>query len=114
MNSLFRFLGGAVWISVLQTMIARNEAVIHSRLVETVRPDNPISALRWPTTDFSSPREMLAMNHEISHQALMVAYADVFWAMFVACLVMAPLIMMLRPSRRAADASADPLPHMVE
>ena len=39
LNSLIRNLGGAVGISILQIMTVRGEAIAHSRLVETVRPE---------------------------------------------------------------------------
>jgi DHA2 family multidrug resistance protein len=98
-NSLIRNLGASVWISVLQTITIRNEATVHSRLVEAVRPDNPITAFRVPDVDFSIASSLAKLDQEIARQALMVSYVDSFWLIFLACLVVAPLVMMLRPSR---------------
>jgi DHA2 family multidrug resistance protein len=98
-NSLIRNLGASVWISVLQTITIRNEATVHSRLVEGVRPDNPITAFRVPDVDFSIASSLAKLDQEIARQALMVSYVDSFWLIFLACLVVAPLVMMLRPSR---------------
>jgi DHA2 family multidrug resistance protein len=99
MNSLIRNLGASAWISVLQTMTIRNEAAVHSRLAEGVRPDNPMMTMRAPDFDFGLTQAVAAMNGEIGRQALMVSYADSYWLIFVACLVIAPLIALLRRKR---------------
>src|SRR3546814_20875465 len=39
MFTLIRNIGSSIGISVLQAMTIRNAATVHSRLVETVRPD---------------------------------------------------------------------------
>jgi DHA2 family multidrug resistance protein len=98
-NSLVRNLGGTVWISVLQTLTIRNEAVIRARLVEGVRPDNPAMDIRLPDFDFGLVQSVAGMNAEVGRQALMVSYIDSYWALFVACLVVIPLAMLLRPKR---------------
>ena len=41
-RSLMRNLGGSVGISILVATLAENTQTIHSRLVESLRPDNPI------------------------------------------------------------------------
>jgi DHA2 family multidrug resistance protein len=92
MNSLIRNLGGTIWISVLQTLTIRNEAVVHARLVETVRPDNPVMS----DFDFGALQAVARMDHEIGRQALMVSYVDSYWLLFVACLVVMPLVLFLR------------------
>jgi DHA2 family multidrug resistance protein len=92
MNSLIRNLGGTMWISVLQTLTIRNEAVVHARLVEGVRPDNPALG----DFDFGALQAVARMDHEIARQALMVSYVDSFWLLFVACLVVMPLVLFLR------------------
>ncbi|MBV1690804.1 multidrug efflux MFS transporter [Novosphingobium sp. G106] len=92
MNSLIRNLGGTIWISVLQTLTIRNEAVVHARLVETVRPDNPMMG----DFDFGALQAVARMDIEIGRQALMVSYVDAYWLLFVACLVVMPLVLFLR------------------
>jgi DHA2 family multidrug resistance protein len=91
-NSLIRNLGGTIWISVLQTLTIRNEAVVHARLVETVRPDNPVMG----DFDFGALQAVARMDTEIGRQALMVSYIDAYWLLFVACLVVMPLVLFLR------------------
>ncbi|MCW1430316.1 DHA2 family efflux MFS transporter permease subunit [Novosphingobium sp. JCM 18896] len=99
-NSLIRNLGAAVWISALQILTIRNEATVHSRLVETVRPDSPAMALRAPEFDFGVTESIAMLDREISRQALMVSYIDSFWLIFLACLVVAPLVVMLKKPRQ--------------
>jgi DHA2 family multidrug resistance protein len=38
-----RNLGGSVGISVLVALLAENTQTVHSRLVEQLRPDNPLA-----------------------------------------------------------------------
>jgi DHA2 family multidrug resistance protein len=99
MNSLIRGLSSALWISVLQTVTIRNEAAVHSRLSEGVRPDNPVLGLLLPDFDFGGLRQVAMMHGEIGRQAMMVSYIDTFWLLFIASLVIAPLVVLLRPER---------------
>jgi DHA2 family multidrug resistance protein len=98
MNSLIRALGGSVWISALQSLTIRNEASVHSRLVEGARPDNPAMA-HWTDFDFASTPSLLRLNGEIGRQAMMVSYADSFWLLFVIAFALTPLVLLLRTRR---------------
>lgn len=40
-RALMRMLGGSIGISVLETPLAQNTQIVHSRLIEALRPDNP-------------------------------------------------------------------------
>jgi DHA2 family multidrug resistance protein len=102
MFTLIRNIGSAIGISVLQAMTIRNEASVHSRLSEAVRPDNPLLWLRMPDFDFNLPASVARMNAEISRQAMMVAYTDAFWGLFLVTLIIAPMIIFMRPPRAAA------------
>lgn len=95
-SSLIRNMSGALWISVLHTMTIRNAGTVQSRLVETIRPDNPAVALAAPDLDFGAPAQMAGMDLEVLRQALMVSYVDTFWALTIACLVAMPLVLFLR------------------
>ncbi len=96
MNSLIRNLGGAMTISVLEALTTRNEATVHSRLVERLRPDNPLLAMARPGLDMNLPGTIAQLHREIGRQALMVSYVDAFWALTVCSLVVAPLIALIR------------------
>jgi len=102
LGTLVRNLGGAVGIAVIQAMTVRNTATVESRLVEGARPDNPVVSLAMPGFDFGSLQSLERVDYEIMRQALMVAYVDAFWAMFVVGVVVAPLVFLLRRPRRGA------------
>jgi DHA2 family multidrug resistance protein len=104
MFTLIRSIGSAVGISVLQFMTIRNADVVHSRLVEGVRPDNPLVQF-LPNVDFSQAASLSQLNAEATRQASMVSYIDSFHLLFLASLVVAPLILLMRPPKgRAAPA----------
>jgi DHA2 family multidrug resistance protein len=108
-SSLIRSLGAAVWISVMQSLTIRNEATVHSRLVEGVRPDNPAMALRWPNVDFSEIPSLLRMNGEVTRQAMMVSYVDSFWLLCVIAFALTPLVFLLRGRGRQQELASIPI-----
>jgi MFS transporter, DHA2 family, multidrug resistance protein len=91
-----RNVGSAIGISVLQTLTIRNTAVVHSRLVEGVRPDNPLMSTLAPGFNFNSPIAVAGMNARITRQASMVAFEDAFWLMLILCIAIIPLVLLLR------------------
>ena len=106
MFTLIRSIGSAVGISVLQFITVRNVSTVHSRLVEAVRPDNPQVIQAIPGLDFSSAASVAKIDGEILRQASMVAYIDSFHALFVASLIVAPLVFLMRPPRKDNVAPA--------
>jgi DHA2 family multidrug resistance protein len=54
LSAMIRNMGGSIGIAVLEVMTFRNTAVVQSRLVENMRPDNPLLAMRMPGIDWSS------------------------------------------------------------
>jgi MFS transporter, DHA2 family, multidrug resistance protein len=108
-RSLMRNLGGSVGISILVATLAENTQTVHSRLIETLRPDNPLvnSPLFGTPYSLTAPSGVAALNAEVTRQAAMVAYVDDFWILMVLCLVSMPLLLLLRdasPVRTAAPA----------
>ena len=110
MFTLIRNIGSAIGISVLQAMSIRNTAVVHSRLIEAVRPDNPVLAQASPGFDFTAPLHVATMNAEITRQASMVAYIDAFWFLFLVTVAAVPMLLFMRKPRQAT--AGDPLMHM--
>jgi DHA2 family multidrug resistance protein len=98
-NSLIRNLGGSIWISALQTLTIRNEATVHARLAEGPVPGSTMMEWRLPDFEFGATAAVARLDHEIARQALMVSYADSYWLIFLACLAVAPLIVLIRRSR---------------
>lgn len=110
MFTLIRSMGSATGISILELLTSRAAATVHARLVEGVRPDNPVLARAVPGFDFQSPAVVAGMNAEITRQAVMVSYTDAFWIMFVGSLVSLPLVLLLKPPRRVV--APDPQIHI--
>jgi DHA2 family multidrug resistance protein len=109
-RSLMRMLGGSVGISILIATLAENTQTVHSRLVEGLRPDNPLAHAPYLAAPFSltSPSGVAALNAEVTRQAAMVAYIDDFKLMMVIALASIPMLLLLRESRRRPAPAAGP------
>ena len=116
-RSLMRNLGGSIGISILVATLAENTQVVHSRLVENLRPDNPLLQMPYLGAPFSlsNPSGIAALNAEVTRQASMVAYLDDFKLMMLIALLSLPLLLLLRGPGQApaptpmvaANAAAD-------
>jgi DHA2 family multidrug resistance protein len=106
--ALMRNIGTAVGISALQIMTIRNGATVRSRLGEGVRPDNPLLEMRAPGFDFAASDSVAGMHHEIVRQAMMVAYIDCFWLLFLLSVALMPLILLFRPAPTMHRPAARP------
>src|SRR5207247_4543665 len=111
-RSVMRNLGGSIGISVLVATLAQNTQAVHARLVEGLRPDNPLAQAPYLAAPFSltTPSGIAALNAEVTRQAAMVAYIDDFQLMMVIILVAAPLLFLLRkprPQRAPGLAAAE-------
>ena len=104
--SLVRSLGGAAGLSVIQTMTIRDTASVQARLVEKVRPDNPVMAWRSPGFDVSDPGSVGHALGEVMRQATMVAYVDTFRVIFILAVLMLPLCLMMRTARAVSSEIA--------
>jgi DHA2 family multidrug resistance protein len=96
--TLTRNLGNSAGISIMETLFVRDSQVVHSRLTEALRPDNPLARAPFLRAPFSltDPLGVAALNGEVSRQAAMVAYVSVFHLMFLAALATMPLVMLMR------------------
>ena len=105
-RSLMRNLGGSIGISILVATLAENTQAVHSRLVENLRPDNPLLHGPFFAAPFSlsTPGGLAALNAEVTRQAAMVAYIDDFKLMMLIALASLPLLLLLREARRLAPA----------
>ena len=109
-RSLTRNLGGSTGISILVATLAQNTQTVHSRLVEGLRPDNPLAQAPYLPAPFSltDTHGMAALNAEVTRQASMVAYVDDFRLIMLIALFSLPLLLLLRVGRRQmATAAAD-------
>jgi DHA2 family multidrug resistance protein len=100
-RSLMRNLGGSIGISILEAKLAQNTQIVHSRLVEQLRPDNPLVHAPYLPAPFSLtvPSGLAALNAEVTRQAAMVAYIDDFALMMIVALISIPLLLLIRGPR---------------
>jgi len=100
--SLMRNIGGSIGISIVVALLAENTQIVHSRLVEHLRPDNPLAQAPFLPQHFSltNPSGVAALNAEATRQAAMVAYIDDFKLMMLLVILASPLILLLRTPRR--------------
>jgi MFS transporter, DHA2 family, multidrug resistance protein len=96
--SLTRNIGSSVGIAAVVALLAQNTQTVHSRLVEHLRPDNPLARAPHLAAPFSltDPTGLAALNAEATRQAAMVAYIDNFQLMMVIILIGFPLLLLLR------------------
>ena len=104
-RSLMRNLGGSMGISILVAILAENTQVVHSRLVEGLRPDNPIVQAPYlaPPFSLSRPSGIAALNAEVTRQAAMVAYVDDFKLIMLLALGVTTLAAAVARSKRPAS-----------
>jgi DHA2 family multidrug resistance protein len=112
-RSVMRNLGGSIGISVLVSELAQNTQIVHARLVEGLRPDNPLAHAPFLPAPFSlsTPEGIAALNAQVTRQAAMVAYIDDFRLMMLIALCVLPLLLLLRgthePRRAILTAPAE-------
>ena len=101
--SLMRNLGGSIGISIVVALLSENTQTVHSRLIENLRPDNPLAQAPYlaPPFSLSVPNGIAALNAEVTRQAQMVAYIDDFKLMMIIVVAAAPLLLLLRKPRAA-------------
>jgi MFS transporter, DHA2 family, multidrug resistance protein len=111
-RSLMRNLGGSIGISVLVAALAENTQIVHSRLVEGLRPDNPLVLGHHLAAPFglTAPSGVAALNAAVTRQAAMVGYIDDFQLMMLIALLSLPLLLLLREAPRAVVPAAAPGP----
>ncbi len=106
--SLTRNIGGSCGIAVVEALLAENTQIVHSRLVEHLRPDNPLAQAPYlmPPFSLTIPSGVAALNAEATRQAAMVAYIDDFELMMIIIIVALPLLLLLRTPRLIPGATA--------
>jgi MFS transporter, DHA2 family, multidrug resistance protein len=104
--SLMRNIGGSVGVSIVEALFVENTQIIHSRLIEHIRPDNPVAQTLAAPYSLTVPTGVAALNAEITRQAQMIAYIDDFHLMVIVIVVALPFLLLLRRPRRASDGPA--------
>jgi DHA2 family multidrug resistance protein len=105
--TLVRNLGNAAGISIMEAVFVRNTQVVHARLTEGLTMENPMARPSLTAGQAS----IAALDGQVTRQASMVSYVDVFHLMFLATLAAIPLVLLLR---KPADRIPEPEPVLSE
>ncbi len=108
LTALMRNLGGAVGISVIQTLTLRDLAVSQSRLAERLTPDNPLVGWRYGDVDFTAPLDVAVRSGEVARQGLILAYHHTFEMMFVLSLGMVVICLLMQRKKQTGPSSKAP------
>jgi DHA2 family multidrug resistance protein len=99
--TMARSLGSSAGISVVQAMLIRDGALAHARLADRITGGDPaIRALLPPIMDPSTGQGLQVLNGEVTRQGMMISYDNVFSWMALSVMLLAPLILILKPAPR--------------
>ncbi len=103
-NSLVRNMGGSLGISIGESVFISSVQVNHAAIGEQASPYNPWLHLPNVAGQWSlhTTHGLAALNLEITRQAQMIAYNNVFKLLMMLTLVLIPLLLMLRVRNDAA------------
>jgi DHA2 family multidrug resistance protein len=98
--SFTRNIGQSVGISLMETIYTHQAAVSHGDMAAAVQPASPVFAASVPhALSPATTTGLTRLNGEITRQAAMVGYVDVFRLMCLCSLVMIPFVLALRPPK---------------
>jgi DHA2 family multidrug resistance protein len=108
--TLARNIGSSAGISIMTALLSRNTDIVHSQLVEHIRPDNPMAHPPFVSSmmTFASQRGLALFDALATQQASMIAYIDDFRLMLWITLGAVPMLLLMRPPRRAKGAQQGP------
>src|SRR5260370_42704680 len=88
MRHLMRMLGGSIGIAVLETQLTQNTQIVHSRLVEWLRPDNPLAQAPFlaPPFDLTTPSGIAALNHGVTRHGCVIGCIAQFGLLLIVVL----------------------------
>jgi DHA2 family multidrug resistance protein len=106
--SLLRNLGGSVGISIVTALQSQGAARSHSILGESLSLNNP-ALLNLPTNmPIDAPTTLAWLNLELTRQANMVSYLQVFSTMLLLTLGAMPFLLMIRNHSNTSTTVTEP------
>jgi DHA2 family multidrug resistance protein len=100
-STMVRSLGSSAGISMLQAGVIRQSALAHEVLAARAVPgDQAFAAALPPMLNPATGTGLAALNGEVTRQAAMIGYDDMFALMIGMVFVMAPLLLLLRSPRQ--------------
>ncbi len=109
--SLVRNIGSSVGISVVISILARSAQVNHAEIAARIPSYGAETGLLPAAWDVTTTAGAIALNAEVSRQALVIAYLNDFWLLMVLTVVAIPLVYLLRPNPKGGPAPAPVLDH---
>jgi DHA2 family multidrug resistance protein len=98
--ALIRNLGQSAGLSIMEALYTHQAAQAHADLAAGVQPSSPTFAAGVGALN-SAMGGVAGINGEVTRQASMVGYIDVFRLMFLGSLAVMPLALILRPAKKA-------------
>jgi DHA2 family multidrug resistance protein len=112
--SLFRNIGSAVGIAMVNVLLVRNTQIAHAGLVANMAAANK-DALHGPMAsafNLAQTSSVATLDLMATREAAMIAYIDDFLFLLVMTLMALPLLMFMRTPRSAAQIAT--APHVIE
>jgi DHA2 family multidrug resistance protein len=108
-SSFIRNVAGSISVAVIQALTVANAQTMHASLAAHIGREVADARILPPVLAPDTTAGAMALNAEISRQALMVAYVDDFRLLTLVALLSLPLVFLIRqPGKRGAKA--EPLP----
>ena len=107
-STMVRSLGSSVGISIVLAAVLRNSAGAHSELAGRIDPANPMLHGVLPSLmDPSTQTGAQILNGEITRQAAMLGYVNIFmWMALFACVIV-PAVLLLKPATKAPSDTVE-------
>ena len=107
--NLARSVGSSIGVSVAATWYARFGQIDWNQLGGHINPFNPALAhwLKLQGLTLNDPMAAALLTHELSRQSAMLAFTQVFDLIALSFVLMAPLLLLLKPSGRRSGMSSE-------
>ena len=93
------------------TLLARSTQTNHAEIASSIRSYGVESGLLPAAWDASTAAGAIALNAEITRQAMVIAYVNDFWLLMILTIVAIPLVYLLRSDPRGGPAPAPVIDH---
>ncbi|WP_293680437.1 DHA2 family efflux MFS transporter permease subunit [uncultured Phenylobacterium sp.] len=99
-STMARSLGSSVGISIVLATVLRNSSAGHSELAGRIDPSSPMLRDLLPSMmDPNSSTGLQMLNGEVTRQAGMLGYVNIFmWMALITCIIV-PAVILLKPPR---------------
>jgi DHA2 family multidrug resistance protein len=96
--TMSRSIGSSLGISMMQAALTSSSAIAHAHITERIVGGDPVIVAGLPSImDPSTPGGVEALNAEVTRQAAMMGYDAIFAWMCAGVLLLAPLLLIMRP-----------------